>query len=734
MPGRIIVKQPDVAGGLSTSTDIFKDKPSQWVGGLNAITCRPLPTAALYSADVGCVTSGPVISCMASPTNSSGPNHARISIATFETAMWPTEVWTGGASSPTINDVTTGAYGEGNQSRGLTPVNPGDTASMYGTVASKDLSTYVNGTGGRLASEWFLKMDAQCTTPLNFLSGFVRLGSDASNYIELALNAPTSATFQYLTTTTLNNATTTGTPVLTALDYVYISITAKPATLMAIVFDDLRLETNSTDILVWGSNVTSAYVYDYLSQRSGLKLVTANADVVSFIPSTGMNGTAQYTAQCKIKTGLTHIPINYTFPKNTDGKSGNRVFGCSFTKVSDPSKNIFCFANGQDGVFTYDANAGVGSRLGTILTNSTREVWKYVCVHKNMLFMAGNPARPDSIAVSGVNDYTTFDIAHEITLDPYPGSDVTGMVSMDDYLVIMRDKDMYVLYGSSPESTASDAFSLKRTKARVGCVSQSAACRVGPFLYIYDGNDIFKFGGFAYEGTQAQSITGGKILDKISAIYSYTKRSVWMTYLPERNALMLHFPGSNGDPFHYVPYGYTIVVNLDNGSCGIFGSDADPSSATMCSAVVPYDNNYTGTGPTSNWTYLGGLGNYRMDSLEVGAWYPVSRSTMIQTMPNFCGSPGIVKDYDKFVLYIRDMVGLTTPANVRLDFYSDTDISTIRQTVTATPVNGKITTLLTGVAGDCLSCKITVPAFVCSAYNAVRISGYDFSYSQMEEF
>lgn len=147
-----------------------------------------------------------------------------VSVPLFDTTG---SVWTGG----TI--VTTNARVGSDNIKIDVAANGTIMASVDDLGA--DLSTFVSTDA----------VAASFTADANTSSVRVRLGSDSSNYVEFLYNSPAVG---YNTMRALiSSGTTTGTPDLTAINYVAARVSAKASGDTSVYFDGLRFEDNGVD-------------------------------------------------------------------------------------------------------------------------------------------------------------------------------------------------------------------------------------------------------------------------------------------------------------------------------------------------------------------------------------------------------------------------------------------------------------------------------------------------------
>jgi hypothetical protein len=474
------------------------------------------------------------------------------------------------------------------------------------------------------------------------------------------------------------------------------------------MFDDLRVEHISTSSLDdSASNITSCSVFDSGINAQGFGgniLALRHSDAVELMDLGGSN--------YRIKTGLpTQAAPNFT------------TF-TQFNDINNPGRNLLAFADGLTGVYCFNKN---GDQQ---ITSITTTPYKYCCAHNNALFLAGDKNNASKIAVSdGANDYFTFQTSSEITVLPKPFSDITGLWSMDDYLVIGRKGDIWNLYGNTFSGDLSDV-SIKNSKSKTGPLSQQTGVRVGYSLIFYDGVDIY-----SYDGSNTNSVTYGsqsevrgttanRIIDRLSKA---NPKYVSLSYNKQRNIVLVHCPVLNTatytDPIKTADYskGFTLIFNVDTGAWGEIGRDASVTSIVFCSTTI--DRTTFG----SSFYTLG---------LDVRLWdasatETVARTCMYQHQPHHAGTPGINKNFLRYIAYIRDYDSQAQPNPVQMDFYVNGNSATA-YSCTGYPVNGRIDTLLMGCNGDSLSCKIT-KSITAPIDDALEVSGYDFVYTYAGE-
>jgi hypothetical protein len=682
------------AGGVRPNTDVLdRANPATLLDAKNIVSTKPVGYLNSSALSRNAVTTVPPTYFfnggdvyVNSGFHYPSPIHTK-SIATFESADWPSESW---SFSGTGTASLIAAISEGDECLSCA-CTASQTATGTGTVASVNLSSPTYG---------ILAVDTQWNNVSNFSSGYIRIGSDASNYRQYDLTAPSGAGQFILKFTLASPSSTTGTPTMTAIDYVQISLTASGGGAITVLFDNLRLgsfSSASSASLALVANATNIYNSFILDSTYGA--TSASVSVFSNSLFSGRTAIVDSTAgfdSVMVKTGFTNTQ-SYNF------------YFSQFPKSGSATNNILYYVNGTDGYFSYDPSASAGSKNSRI----SSVAYSYVCSHKNIMFLAGASATPNTVQPSDINDPTTLTGANAVVVPNVSGSYVTGLISMDEYLAILRNDGIYLLYGSDP-ATASTDFQLIRSKSKIGCIEQKAACRVGPYIYFFSGNGIYRF-----DGNDSELISEGleNFLD------GYHSKLCAMYYNPIRECVVFQYsPSTVPDPVttpanHYELY-YYPKLNAWGHSGGI--SDA--------SSVKFFGLSWGGSLYSKPLVFEGGLQFYQLDP-TTNTTYSMAWSAT--TAWNDCGSPNDDKDFAELTIYIREFASLSLPS-VNIDVYTNYDTSTVAQTFTAVTPNSDnmIFVGLSDVVGTAIAFKISGTC-ADQKTNAVILSGYRglFTYS-----
>jgi hypothetical protein len=434
---------------LLSAQNIMYSKPVSYLSGVSTkkfVATTPPPSKKISSDSY---QDGTFIYPYTFPYNS--PVYQK-TIAAFEHTDWPSETWVMSGSG-TASLVA--AISEGDECLSLA-CTAGQTAVGTGTLNPVSISPVLYSV---------LSVDSQWNNITNFSSGYIRVGSDSSNYYQWAVIAPSEIGNIILKFDWAIPSSTVGSPNLGAIDYSEISLTAGAGGSITVKFDNLRLasfasiDTSIKTLIPNACNVYSGFILDTDVNTSASNLIFNTSDTL-FLASLGAALTSSV-----IKSGFANVSPRYEL--------GTSFYYSQFPKSGSVYQNVLYYVNGHDGYFSYDSNASAGSRHARISAVN----YKYICSHKNMMFLI-HVDEPNTIYVSDVNDPTTITAGNAVVIPSALGTYITGIYSVDDYSLITRNTDKWVLYGSNPDSTTGD-FVLKKTKSKYGCVEQYAGCRVG---------------------------------------------------------------------------------------------------------------------------------------------------------------------------------------------------------------------------------------------------------------
>lgn len=224
-----------------------------------------------------------------------------------------------------------------------------------------------------------------------------------------------------------------------------------------------------------GTAVTGVYFY---KKANGNKYLVAIENV---------NGTAraydkQYDASGNIPNGNWTQIDNNVLPS---GYTDNNLV--SFT-VAEDNLVITLGSSTVQNPFVW---TGTGN-ITTLTASPNVKPSTYAVYHKNILFIAGDPANPSRVTFSDLtNGTTTFVATDFFDLDKNNGQKITGMISAFGNLYIFENNSIWMLTGSTR-----DDFALQKMVDNVGTLShQSISIVNNSMCFITSQNDVAVYDG-----------------------------------------------------------------------------------------------------------------------------------------------------------------------------------------------------------------------------------------------
>jgi len=91
---------------------------------------------------------------------------------------------------------------------------------------------------------------------------------------------------------------------------------------------------------------------------------------------------------------------------------------------------------------------------------------QYIATHRNYVFMARTVSNPNRLYFSEVLNFDNWPALNFIDISPNDGDWITGLMPYDDYLIIAKNRSMWILVGTGPSD-----FEVRRIHDGVGCVA-----------------------------------------------------------------------------------------------------------------------------------------------------------------------------------------------------------------------------------------------------------------------
>lgn len=182
--------------------------------------------------------------------------------------------------------------------------------------------------------------------------------------------------------------------------------------------------------------------------------------------------------------------------------------------------DILYIFNGVDANRKWDATT-FGTQVGSPPTA------KFVQVHKNFMFLAGNAANPSRLYFSALGDPETWPALNFIDVGKGDGDQITGLAVLLDRLVITKNNSVWLLEGD-----ASSNFVLRRITDIAGCVDQHSIVTVRDTLGMLARDGFYFFDGVKMVLASEKILGTFEALNKsqfglVSAIYDPQRRKVF---------------------------------------------------------------------------------------------------------------------------------------------------------------------------------------------------------------
>jgi len=158
---------------------------------------------------------------------------------------------------------------------------------------------------------------------------------------------------------------------------------------------------------------------------------------------------------------------------------------------------------------------------------------KFVMVHKNIMFMAGNATNPSRLYFSFLADPDTWPALNFIDVSKGDGDQITGLAILLDRLVITKNNSVHLLEGD-----ASSNFILRRVTDVAGCVDQHSIVVVKNTLGM-----LARDGWYFFDGVQ-MILASEKIQTTFQALNNSQFGLVAAVYFPSIRKVLISLPNT----------------------------------------------------------------------------------------------------------------------------------------------------------------------------------------------
>ncbi len=166
-------------------------------------------------------------------------------------------------------------------------------------------------------------------------------------------------------------------------------------------------------------------------------------------------------------------------------------------------KDIFLYVNGTDNLQQIDESTPAD-------VDGSPPISKYIALHKNYIFLAGNSSFPSRLYYSDLDDHETWGANSFFDVNPDDGDRITGLIVTLDSLIIQKEYNTYMLYGDTPQFTEGlTLWRVKKASTSTGSVNQGGMSVYGKnvlYLSRNDGIQVFG-GGVSSEDVEFDSMT-----------------------------------------------------------------------------------------------------------------------------------------------------------------------------------------------------------------------------------
>ena len=156
---------------------------------------------------------------------------------------------------------------------------------------------------------------------------------------------------------------------------------------------------------------------------------------------------------------------------------------------------------------------------GSALGGNPPIIAKYIALHKNYLFLAGNSTYPSRVHYCNLDTPETWGANNFFDVNPNDGDFITGLSVTLDTLIIMKEYNMYILYGDTPTYTEGlTLWRIKKASVTTGGVNQGSLQLYGKNLfYLSRNNGVQLFGGSISTGeVEVDNLTSALISKDIT--------------------------------------------------------------------------------------------------------------------------------------------------------------------------------------------------------------------------
>jgi len=220
------------------------------------------------------------------------------------------------------------------------------------------------------------------------------------------------------------------------------------------------------NVLVTNKEISKRYGYTKLNTTE----ITGSTGIYGLFPFYYANGASKKLIAVSDTQIYEYIPGTLSFSSiNTGLTTGLRTRAETF-------HDLLISVNGTDADQKY--NGTTSAALG-----GSPPICKYIKLHKNYLFMAGNATYPSRLYWCDLDTPETWNALNFVDVNPNDGDLITGIDVSFDSLIITKEYNTYLLYGDTPTYTEGlTLWRIKRANTSSGSVNQGSIAMTGQGL------------------------------------------------------------------------------------------------------------------------------------------------------------------------------------------------------------------------------------------------------------
>lgn len=393
-----------------------------------------------------------------------------------------------------------------------------DTAILNSTLTSVDITTTKGYVG------FWLYVPAAFNTNLSSVT--LRVGSSVGNYYEWTLGTLTEANWNFVVLP-FSSATTTGTPVDTAIVYARLAIfyTAGYTDKVGVMLDDIVAYSSTYSKPM----MSLKYFEESITPFTRHLIANCGTNVFSYDETTGYWNV--------IKTGIT---------------DGSRYAMAAY-------KNIQYYGNGVDN------HASWNGKTWTEYTGANTYKGKYMLLANDIGYIAGDPSVPSTLAYTAAtpSNLQTFPNVLVCDEDSSDG-EITGLINLGPIVIVTKEKKIYKVNVATPSREQIDYSD--------GCLSGRSLTRVENEVFLMNQGGVYTL---AQREATIGSIRADALTDDLQPLIDeITQKNITAGFYYAKNGNFYLFCDTNNDGVNETCLVFSLLTKKWTKYVGINANEA----------------------------------------------------------------------------------------------------------------------------------------------------------------